>query len=266
MTGILFSLTNAKKHPIRILLVVFLYTTVSILVASWIFPESASIVTVFLTILPCFYLMQSALKIEEQKEAYSEEKKLLREHKKILILFLNIFLGIALAFATWTYILPVESSSQLFSTQQSVLTGIQNQVTGNAIEIGNGLDVILINNLKVWFLSLILSLIYGAGALFVLSWNASVMGYVIGGIIKANGMHYLPAALLKYFIHGLPEMMAYFIAILTGGILYFSFINGDIRDAMKAKKILLDVFILTIIAIGLIIISALLEVYVSPII
>jgi uncharacterized membrane protein SpoIIM required for sporulation len=266
MAGILFSITKAKKHPIKILLITFLYTTVSILISSWIFPQSASLIAIFLTIFPSFYLIQNALKIEEQKEAYSKEKKLLREHKKILTLFLMLFLGIVLAFAIWTYILPVESSAQLFSTQQSVLTGIQNQITGNAIEIGNGLNIILINNLKVLFLSLILSLIYGAGAIFVLAWNASIMGYIIGGIVKANGAHYFPAALLKYFIHGLPEMMAYFIAILIGGILYFCFINGDFRDKIKIKKISLDAFILIISAIMLIIISALLEVYISPII
>lgn len=266
MAELLFSTTKAKKHPIKILIIGFLYATVSILIASWIFPEHASLVAIFLTVLPCFYLIQSSLRIEEQKEAYSEEKALLQGHEKVLILFLVLFIGIVLAFALWTYILPVESSTQLFAVQNSVATGIQNQITGNAIEINNGLGVIITNNMKVLVLSLILSLIYGAGAIFVLAWNASIMGYIIGGIAKANGALYFPAAFLKYFIHGLPEMMAYFIAILIGGILYFAFINGDFKEKLKIKKISIDAAILITISIVLIIASALIEVYISPII
>jgi len=92
------------------------------------------------------------------------------------------------------------------------------------------------------------------------------MGYVIGGIASEHGAISFPVAFLKYFLHGLPEMMSYFMVILAGGMIYVAMISGDLIGEIKSKKILKDVFILVGLAVGLMAISALVEVYISPLI
>jgi len=266
MLDILFNAKKAERHLWEMMVVAIFYSSISILLGSWIFPEYASLIAVFFTVISCLYVTQGAIKREETKEEYFEERSLLREHKKPLKLFLALFIGIVITFAFWTYVLPVEKSTELFSIQASILEGIRGSVTGDAVSNSEILSIIVKNNLKVLIISLIISLIYGAGALFVLTWNASIMGYVIGGIANEHGAISFPVAFLKYFLHGLPEMMSYFMVILAGGMIYVAMISGDLIGEIKSKKILKDVFILVGLAVVLMVISALVEVYVSPLI
>ena len=86
------------------------------------------------------------------------------------------------------------------------------------------------------FFSLLFSFFYGFGAIFILTWNASVIGAAIGGFIKSNvSQNYLlllPIGIFRYMIHGFPEIMAYFVTALAGGI----FGIGVIRHGIKDKK------------------------------
>lgn len=266
MFDLLFNAKKAERRPIEMMFVAIFYSSISILVGFWIFPEYASLIAVFFTVLSCMYITQKAIRNEEEKEEYYEEFKLLSEHKNILKMFVFLFIGIVIAFSFWTFFLPNEHSSILFSVQKTVLEGIRGSVTGNAISSGEVFKIIFENNLKVLFLSLLISLIYGAGAIFVLTWNASVMGYVIGSIANEHGAISFPMAFLKYFIHGIPEMLSYFIVILAGGLIYAAFIRGDLSEEHKVKKIVFDVLTLILIGIVLMVFAALIETYVSSLI
>jgi uncharacterized membrane protein SpoIIM required for sporulation len=266
MFDILFNAKKAERHPFEMIFVAFFYASISILIGAWIFPEYASLLAVFFTVISCLYVTQGAIKREEIKEEYYEERRLLKEHKKPLILFMALFIGIVVAFAFWTYALPVEKTSELFHVQATVLEGIRGQVTGDAISTSEVFGIIFNNNLKVLTISLIISLIYGAGAIFILTWNASIMGYVIGSIAIDHGAISFPAAFLKYFLHGLPEMMSYFVAILAGGIIYTALLRGDLKKEINSKRIILDVIVLIGIAVVLMAVAAVVEVWISPLI
>jgi uncharacterized membrane protein SpoIIM required for sporulation len=56
----------------------------------------------------------------------------------------------------------------------------------------------------------VFSLIFGAGAIFVLAWNASVIAAAVGIFSKNIGN--LPLGIARYMIHGIPEITAYFVA------------------------------------------------------
>jgi uncharacterized membrane protein SpoIIM required for sporulation len=209
--------------------------------------------------------MQGAIKMEEKKEEeIHSEKWILREHFKTLSLFLFLFLGFVFAFTFWSFILPPEKVSILFSIQNSVVNQIKSIAgTGNST-LGNTFFVIFLNNLKVLFLSLLFAFFYGAGAIFILVWNASVMGFVIGNLARNTfGIISLPVAFTQYFLHGIPEMFAYLTASLAGGVIYIAFIRGDLLEKAKAKKIIIDTSILVISAIFLLLIAALIEIYIS---
>ena len=64
-------------------------------------------------------------------------------------------------------------------------------------------------------------------------------------------------------IHGLPEIAAYFIGALSGGIISVSIIRRDLRGE-GIWKILEDALILIIIAIVILILAGLMEVYLTP--
>ena len=109
---------------------------------------------------------------------------------------------------------------------------------------------------------LLFSLIFGAGAIFILVWNASVIAAAIGLFAK-QGLFGLPCAYLRYLFHGIPEIAAYFVAALAGGIISVAIIRKDLREE-RLWGILQDSLLLFIIAIVILIISGLMEVYLTP--
>ncbi len=264
MFKILFNPQKAKRHPFETFFLGFFYSSFSILFATWVFPEYSSVGMIFLTVFACLYLIQSAIKIEEEKEAKAKEKWLLKEHSKLLSFFLFLFLGFVFSFSLWAFILPNEQVSNLFSMQDSIINSIRTIISGNFMK-GSQFSSILFNNLKVLITSLIFAFFYGAAAIYVLVWNASTMGLVIGTLAKNTlGVTALPMSFLKYFIHGIPEMLAYLTVALAGGIIYVAIWKGDLLKKEKRKKIINDVLILIGISILLLIFAGLLEVYVSP--
>ena len=82
----------------------------------------------------------------------------------------------------------------------------------------------------------------------------------------AAGLHIVgavPLAILRYSIHGIPEIIAYFAAGLAGGIISVAMMNRDL-ETNKFRKIMLDVVDISLIAFLILIIAGLLEVYVTP--
>jgi len=268
MLKILFNPKKAERHPFETFFLGFVYSSISMFFALWIFHEYVSIAMIFLTVFACIYLIQGAIKMEEKKEVdYKKEGWLLKEHSKLVILILALFLGFIFSFTVWSFILPTEKVAQIFVSQDSAVEGIRASITTGNFTKFEAFSLILINNLKVLLISLVFALFYGAGAIYILVWNASVMGFVIGTLAKKTlGVTALPLAFSKYLIHGIPEMLAYLIAAIAGGIIFTSLIKGDILQEGRRKGLLIDAGILVIIAIGVLIISALIETHISPLI
>jgi uncharacterized membrane protein SpoIIM required for sporulation len=116
------------------------------------------------------------------------------------------------------------------------------------------------------------------GAIFVLTWNASIIGVALANLIRSEIIHLssvvgLPSifsyiglsscGVLRFFLHGVPEIAAYIIAALAGGILSVSIIMKHLRGK-NLEKILLDVVDLLFIAIVLLFIASLIEVWITP--
>jgi len=267
MLDLLFNPQKAERHSLEIFLIAMFYSSLSIVIGLWIFKESTSLAIIFLSVLSCIYVVQGAIKMEEKKEKnWNSEKWLLKEHKSIIILILALFLGFTFSFALWSFFLSPETSSTVFQLQGSSVDQIK-LITGKAIDTSSNITNIFNNNIKVVLVSLIFALFYGAGAIYIIVWNASVMGFVIGSISRETfGLVALPIAFAKYLLHGIPEMLAYIIAAIAGGILYFAFIKGDLTKPEKIKAIVLDSLTLILISILLLILAAILEVFISPLI
>jgi uncharacterized membrane protein SpoIIM required for sporulation len=278
---VLEALTNplkAEHRPWQMLFLGFLYASVGILLSMWIFYKYSSLIMIFLTVFGCMPIVYNTIKLEERKdEGEDSELTLLKEHWKALSVFMWLFIGITTAIVIWYVFLPEQHLSVLFSTQTETFRMINSGVTGMASHL-DGFAKILLNNLKVLMFCILFSFIYGLGAIFILAWNASVIGVAIGMLIRtelakvsgAVGMAKVAAyfttfsfGFLRYSLHGLLEIFAYFIGGLAGGIISVAVIRHSV-GTRKFEHVLWDSSDLIIIAVIVLIIAALVEVFVTP--
>jgi len=274
---------KAEKKPWVLFFIGFFYCSIALLLSLWVFERYASLVTVFLTVLALSPLFYFTIKYEEKKDILiSSELSLLKEHWKAIEFLIFLFIGISLAITFWYTIIPDKYSQSLFGIQQQTITDINSQIaakaTGNAVSHFGIMMKILSNNIKVLLFTMIFALIYGIGAIFILTWNASVIGVAIGNFIKGQISHvastiglvsvsaYMQATsfgILRYFTHGLLEIAAYFIAGLAGGIISIAIIRKDFYSK-NFEKILIDTLDMLVIAFAILIIAAFVEVYITP--
>ena len=279
---VLESLINpitAERKPWEMFFIGLVYSSVAILLSFWIFHEYTSLVMVFLTTMACVPLIYSVIKLEEKKDiVISEETTLLKEHSKVISFLLFLFLGFTVSFSLWYTFLPADLAQNAFSVQTQTIANINSGATGMVFQNLGLFTKIFFNNIKVLIFCILFAFIYGVGAIFILTWNASVIGAAIGNFIRtgvsaedsmlglagaAKYFHIFSLGLLRYAIHGVPEIGAYFIGGLAGYIISIAVIRHDL-GTKKYEKILLDSSDLVIIAIVVIFLAALLEVYVTP--
>lgn len=280
---VLESLINplkAEKKPWEMLFLGILYSSIAIFLSLWIFEKHASLILVFLTVMACIPLVYSTIKSEEKKDIFlDKESAILKEHSKALYFLTLLFVGITISIALWYVFLPESMVQNIFDVQIKTITGINTPSTGSAIQHFSVFTKIFFNNMKVLTFCLLFAFIYGVGAVFILTWNASVIGVAIGNAIKSNITAYASNAgfaklttyfnaisygVLRYFIHGIPEIMAYFIGGLAGSIISIAIIRHDYRSK-KFENIILDSTDLIIISVLFLLFAAIIEVYITPI-
>lgn len=271
---------KAEKKPWEMFFLGFLYTSIGIPLSLWIFRSEASLIAVFMITMAALPIFYNTMKLEESKDILMDkEAEILREHNKAISFFMYLFIGITVASALWYILLPTSAINQLFDKQTGTIQAINNQVSGNVIHNLNTFSRIFFNNFKVLAFSILFSFVYGAGAIFILSWNATVIGAAIGNFIRANISNYTSSlglletgnyfhvfslGLLKYSLHGVPEIAAYFYGGLAGGIISVALIKKHFKTK-KFPAIMKDFSELVLIAICFLIAAAFLEVYVTPI-
>lgn len=126
--------------------------------------------------------------------------------------------------------------------------------------------------------AILFAFIYGAGAIFILTWNATVIGAAIGNFMRSNFSNFAASVglvkvgsyfqvvsigLLRYSIHGVPEIVAYFYGGLAGGIVSVAIIRHHYHSE-KFSNILFDASELLIISIAFLLVAAFLEVFITP--
>lgn len=282
---VLESLSNpwkAEHRPYMLFLWGIIYAIVAGLLADWLFPGSmASMVMVALTTIVCIPLIYNTMKYEEEKDMEIDaEQKLLKEHSKAIMVFLMLFLGITVGMTFLYLVLPVDQAMNLFSNQITTYKQINpaQTITGQVTSPG-AFQRILINNIKVLFFCIVFSLLYGAGAMFVLSWNASVVALAAGNAIRtklailaanagavgiADYLHIVAIdGFSRYLLHGVFEIGSYIVAALAGGIISVAIIKKHFSGD-RAEHIILDVTDLLLASFVILIFAAIIEVYITP--
>lgn len=277
---VLESLTNpagAERHPLMIFFLGIGYGTLALFLALWIFEEQSSMVMVFLASSAAIPLMYHLLHYEEKKDILAPTKSLLHNHARALIFYLMLFLGMAVAFSALYVILPPEITTSTFKIQTQTISNLNQQVTGQVTQT-TVLSKIFLNNVKVMIFCILFSFLYGSGALFILTWNASVIGAAVGNFIRSHLAGFADAAgaakagayfyvsslsILRYAVHGIPEIISYLLAGLAGGILSMAIMQKDF-GTNQFEQVLLDVSDLVLLSVLVLFIAALIEVFVTP--
>lgn len=275
---------SAKKKPWKLFFVGLIYSVVSLMLVTFIFSKDGvlsaygGILVVMFTVMFSLPLMYYVIRIEQREGIQiTSQGKLVREHWKAIRALMLLFLGFVIGFSMWYIVFP-QYNHVNFNAQIEIFCSINNPtksgydsclatngigITGNVIGIDTML-AIFANNIYVLIFTLIFSLIFGAGSLFILVWNASVIGAAIGMFAKSS-LANLPLSIVRYMFHGLPEVLAYFIAALAGGIVSVAIMRKDMEGHMR-WNIMQDALTLIMIAVGVLLFSAFLEVFITPII
>jgi uncharacterized membrane protein SpoIIM required for sporulation len=199
--------------------------------------------------------------IEEKQDRVSRKfsiKKIFQDHNDILRVYLMLFLGIFLAYALFSIKFPNLLVQGVFDSQLRII-GIN---FGQAV---GGLDFwsIFTNNLKIMVIFFVLSLIFGAGSVLFLAWNASVWGVVFGFIATryGNAIDMFVGTFLKITPHMFLEAGGYFFAIVAGGIMSQAVLREKIGSG-KFDYVMKDGSIFLVVSLLLLALAAFVEVYV----
>ena len=285
MLEMLISPKKAERNPWELFFVGLFYASLSVLLVNWIFANDAvlaqysGILVVTFTVMFSMPFMYYIIKLNEAK--ISERKGaigLIKEHRKAINAFLWLFLGFVVAFAFWYMVLP---SNEAFKAQIETYCVINKPnnyeaCTSQYVRANGGmipttghftkkerLFMIFSNNVYVLIFTLLFSLIFGAGVIFILAWNASVIAAAVGIFSEAR-LTYLPIGLARFLIHGIPEIASYFIVALAGGMVSIAVIKHE-AGTNRFWEILQDSLNLIILSIAILFIAGLIEVYITPI-
>ncbi|MBI5148120.1 stage II sporulation protein M [Candidatus Pacearchaeota archaeon] len=276
---------KAERQPWEMFFVGLVYAALSVFLVDWIFlkdtvlTQYSSIFIVTFTVMFSIPFMYYLIRLEEKKDLVLKgEGSLLREHGKAIFALLFLFLGFIVAFSALYILLPSDVTAKNFQAQIEQYCAINmplqirecaNQY-GVEVPLGGKISAsnlehffsIFVNNIYVLIFILVFSLAFGAGAIFILVWNAGVIAAAIGIFTNAQ-IHHLHVGLLRYMIHGIPEIAAYFIAALAGGIISIAVIRHDFKSE-KFWQVMRDSIDLVAIALVVLIAAGLIEVFITP--
>jgi len=263
---VLEAILNPKKaedKPWTVLVISIIFSMTAIFLSYTLFPSQASILSVaFVTIffVPFF---QRLFTYEEKKDEEIAAKKIkksdniFKRHQRVIFVYGAFFLGIIIVYSFVFTFFPF--MKEVFSLQMDWFKGF---VTSEA-----DFAKYFFNNTQVMMIFFVLSVIFGAGAVFILSWNASIiavyLGMVVNKFIPALGVstayvYGFTVGISSIILHAIPEIGGYFFAGIAGGILSVALIRERFMSK-EFKEVGKDAMVWLILAEFLIIAGAAIE-------
>jgi uncharacterized membrane protein SpoIIM required for sporulation len=244
----------------------FVYTVFGLGFALLIFPEDPALPAIAFTSLLILPVLIKIFSIETKQAAAERRFDLsdsFKNHKDVFAVYLFLFLGIFSVFALFSLLLPSITTNQLFSEQLEAVG-----LTGRATGLGD-FESIVSNNLLIFIFALLASFVYGSGAIFILTWNASAWGVVFGVIAKdiaavagVNPFVYFGLTMLAVGPHLVTEAGAYILVAISGGIVSKAVMTERLFSS-RFKKIIKDALVIFAVAVILLLGAAYIETFVT---
>ena len=157
----LFNPFSVKKHPWEMFAAGFVYSFIGLIISYFVFREISGILTVFLIVIATLPILYTTIKREEEIDMkYQREWLMLKEHSRVLLFLVFLFLGITAALVLAYVFLPQNVVSTLFAVQEKAIVNVNSNLQGNATYFSIFVRIFL-NNTKVLFFCLIFSFLYG---------------------------------------------------------------------------------------------------------
>ena len=207
-----------------------IYSVVGILLSSILFPGDPALVAVAFTSLLLLPELYKIFSIEERKERMEQRvtiRALWRDDIDIVRIYIFLFLGILLVYSIGTIILPDFQTNALFREQLEIRfgEGFAGSATSTYFSASLFFDL-LSNNFLVLIAVFIMALLTGDGAIFLITWNASVWGAIFGITAKnaglfagRNPLYFFGLIMLIVFPHMILEALSYFLAAISGSVI-----------------------------------------------
>jgi uncharacterized membrane protein SpoIIM required for sporulation len=272
-----------REHPFFMLVLTIIVVFFSILFSYFMFPKYASVLAVAFITIALVPIIYKIIIIEEEEEAFCGKSftTFFARNFNIIQIYVWVFVGVIITFAILYMFFPTGTKLELFSEQINafcILSGeCQNNIPLSVIGKAGAFSFdacknpgvstlsscslfIFENNIGVVLITIILSLFYGVGAIFILVWNASILGVFFGEVFlisnHGRGLGLIQGMLIG---HGPPELMAYIFAALSGAILSAVIAKNKLSCPHEFEKILQDVVFLIFLSLFSVAYGAILE-------
>ncbi|MBI5392042.1 stage II sporulation protein M [Candidatus Woesearchaeota archaeon] len=267
-----------EKKPRHAFLLGLIYSIVGAISAKLVFGANPGMMTVAFTSILLLPSLNTLLQIEEnqarEKHKYGMLKQLWKDHADIVEVYFYMFMGIFLTFCIIAFTFPEDAVLKFFAPMFEVIgiSGNATTISGWATSVaGPTILSIFINNFTVTIVCLLLSLVYGAGAIVFITWNAVVWGVVIGYFAKQALVSTANAGLfttffttvLPFFPHMVLEALPYFTASIVGGIVSKAALREELFSP-RFNEILEDAAVVMGMSLVILLIAAIVEIKVYP--
>jgi hypothetical protein len=207
-----------------------IYSAIGILIASILFPGDPALVAVAFTSLLLLPELYKIFSIEERQESMEQKvslRALWKDDIDVVRIYIFLFLGILLVYSVSTIIMPEMQANNLFREQLEIRfgQGFSGQASAGIFSSGLFYDL-LSNNFLVLIACFIMALLTGDGAIFLITWNASVWGTIFGVTAKnaslfsgENAFYLFGVIMLVVFPHMMIEAISYFLAAISGSVI-----------------------------------------------
>ncbi|MEK6960264.1 MAG: stage II sporulation protein M [Nanoarchaeota archaeon] len=269
----LVKVRNLESKPWELFLLGLVWTAFAAGISLYLFPAYASLVSVTFTVMLTLPFVYTSMAREE--EIYHDphgELSLIRAHSHLFVCFVSLFLGILAAYILWFVLGPDELVADLFAAQAATIANV-NGATGNVVGIST-FWIIFWHNMRILLVSTLLAFFLGAGPIFILTWNASVIATAVGSQFR-DGIDMLAAAqgtlswsdtlftmafpFTRYLLHGVPEILAYIIGGLAGGLISIAVIRHKFGSSHFLRT-MGDAFTMLVLSILILAVAGIIEV------
>ncbi len=270
----LFSTKRIEHDPWLVAWMAFMFVAIAVSITSYIYPVESGLFIITLVVMPAIPFFLHEIILEEKKQECRTKGNILTCYNRLIKFYGYFFIGTVLGFAFCSALLPEDVSDKMFAVQKDEISLFSSAITsGQAISFQGDFIGLFIHNLQVLALMLIFSFVYSIGSIFLLVWNASLVGVFLEQFIRTSLPYYsqygflaFPTAfivgslsgLLRLLPHGIFEISAFFIASIAGGIVSIS-VERRMFKKSNLKNILFDAVKLLVISIILLAIGAVIE-------
>lgn len=253
-----------RKWVLSHLTFVFLISAVFVFVAfavSELFFPGESVATILLAAILLTPSLHHLIVIEEKIESKGGSH-FWKKHRTIFKCYLGAFLGVLAGFLVLGLVNPSALHYQSVQlelehlNQQNIDNFLQNKyVPSPGIAIS-----VFTHNLQFLILGFAVSIFYGAGAVFLIVFNASFFASFVIGLMNrfVEGVQLAGVSL----VHLLPESAGFILTAIAGATLSRALIHEKVRD-QKFRNVLQNVVKMLIAAVILLFIAAFVETYVT---